>query len=107
VLLRSKIIATEQPTKKISQKYLGPFKVIDKKGPCAYTLQLSAKLGRIHLTFYISLLEPYKGRPELVTSPAKTGNYPEFEVAEIVAHRRIPGSGLQYEVRWEGYDETT
>jgi len=55
----------------------------------------------------VSLLEPYKGRPELVTSPAKTGDYPEFEVAEIVAHRRIPGSGLQYEVRWEGYDETT
>ena len=57
VMLNAKNIPTKRPSKKLSPKLYGPFKVLEKKGSRAYKLEISP--GRkIHPVFHLSLLEP-------------------------------------------------
>nr|GFA18072.1 putative reverse transcriptase domain-containing protein [Tanacetum cinerariifolium] len=42
---------------KLSQRFIGPFKVIERIGPVAYKLELPDKLRGIHDTFYVSNLK--------------------------------------------------
>ena len=50
-------------TPKLMPKYVGPYKIEKKTGPVAYRLALLAK-SRVHPTFHVSLLKPYKGAVE-------------------------------------------
>ena len=71
VMLSSKNIHMQKASKKLTDKYLSPFRVealIDKN---TYQLKLSASYERIHSTFHISLLKPYHRQegmklPELI-----------------------------------------
>ena len=56
VYLITKNIITKKPNKKLDYKYLGPYKVTKKISKNNYQLDLPPKV-RIHLIFYISLLE--------------------------------------------------
>ena len=62
VLLTSKHIRSLRANKKLIDKFLGPFKVLRRRGKNVYTLNLPKKYGRLHPTFHVSLLEPYKKR---------------------------------------------
>ena len=42
----------------LSNKYVGPYKVIDKKGSLAYKLEIPARM-RLYNVIYVSLLKPY------------------------------------------------
>ncbi|GJR63473.1 putative reverse transcriptase domain-containing protein [Tanacetum coccineum] len=42
---------------KLNQRYIGPFKIIDKVGTVAYRLKLPEQLIRVHSTFYVSNLK--------------------------------------------------
>lgn len=42
---------------KLSPRYVGPFKVLQKKGASAYQLELPRQLSRIHDVFHISQLK--------------------------------------------------
>ena len=56
VYLTTKNITIKRPSKKLDYKYLGPYKVIKRISENNYQLDLPPKV-RIHLIFYISLLE--------------------------------------------------
>ena len=45
-------------SKKLSLKFVGPFRVLDPIGSQAYRLALPDQYERIYNVFYISLLEP-------------------------------------------------
>ena len=54
-----KNIRTKQPTKKLSPKLYGPFKVMEKRGNWAFKLEISPR-WKIHPIFHVSLLEQYR-----------------------------------------------
>src|ERR1700691_28603 len=49
---------TTQPSKKLSKKNFGPFKIIAKVGHTSFTLRLPNQLCAVHPIFHVSQLEP-------------------------------------------------
>jgi len=58
-MLNARNIRTKGPSKKLSPKLYGPFKVLERKGSRAYKLEISPG-WKIHPVFHVSLLEPYR-----------------------------------------------
>ncbi|MBW0580938.1 hypothetical protein O181_120653 [Austropuccinia psidii MF-1] len=58
--LASKNIKTTRPTKKLSERWLGPFEALKKIGSHAYHLKLPEQWKSVHPVFHVSLLEPVK-----------------------------------------------
>jgi hypothetical protein len=61
VLLSSEHLNIQRPqdSSKLTAKRVGPFKIIRKLSPVSYTLELPESM-KIHPTFHISLLTPYR-----------------------------------------------
>nr|GEV19635.1 transposon Ty3-G Gag-Pol polyprotein [Tanacetum cinerariifolium] len=51
---------------KLNPWYIGPFKILKRVGPVAYTLELPEKLSNIHSTFYVSNLKKCLSEESLV-----------------------------------------
>jgi hypothetical protein len=104
-----------RPTKKLTEKYTGPFKVIERIGPVAYRLQLNDKL-RVHNVFHVSLLKRFKDNPELFASRKETPPEPieidgetEYEVEKILDSRNRKSKNKvtrEYLVKWKGYGDS-
>ncbi|MBW0479424.1 hypothetical protein O181_019139 [Austropuccinia psidii MF-1] len=60
VWLAYKNIKTTRPTKKLSERWLGPFEVIKKIGSHAYHLKFLQQWKSVHPVSHVSLLEPVK-----------------------------------------------
>ncbi|MBW0551448.1 hypothetical protein O181_091163 [Austropuccinia psidii MF-1] len=60
VWLSSKNIKTTKPTKKLSERWFGPFEVLKKIGSHAYHLKLPQQWKSVHPVLHVSLLEPVK-----------------------------------------------
>ncbi|MBW0495824.1 hypothetical protein O181_035539 [Austropuccinia psidii MF-1] len=60
VWLSSKNIKSTRTTKKLSERWLGPFTILKKVSTHAYHLKLPSQWNSIHPVFPISLLEPVK-----------------------------------------------
>ncbi|MBW0574439.1 hypothetical protein O181_114154 [Austropuccinia psidii MF-1] len=60
VWLSSKNIKSTRPTKKLSERWLGPFPILKKVSTYPYHLKLPSQWKSIHPVFDISLLEPVK-----------------------------------------------
>nr|GEZ07954.1 putative reverse transcriptase domain-containing protein [Tanacetum cinerariifolium] len=54
--------------KKLSPRYIGPFSILTRVGPVAYTLDLPEELKGIHSTFYVSNLKKYLAEGDIVVS---------------------------------------
>jgi hypothetical protein len=50
-------------TKKLSARYIGPFKVIKEVGPVVYELDLPLKYGKLFSVFHVGLLKAHKSDP--------------------------------------------
>jgi len=88
VMLNAKNIRANRPSKKLSPKLYGPFKVLEKKGSRAYKLEISPR-WKIHPVFHISLLEPYRAsnrpnRAQPPRDPEEIEGDLEWEVERIV-----------------------
>jgi len=89
VFILVKFIKSTRPTKKLLERYLGPFEVIGKPGTYLYLIKLPNHLRTIHLVFHVLQIEPasLSNIPNRVNPPPPPieidGNL-EFEVAEIL-----------------------
>ena len=108
VWLDGRNIKTFRPSKKLDQKRLGPFKILETIGRRSYRLQLPRSWNRIHPVFNEVLLSPYHP-PQFPTQqlpsppgPVNMEGYPEYEVEEILSARK-QGRGIQYLVKWKDY----
>ena len=68
VYLLTKNLKIKRPLKKLNHIKVGPFLITNKRGAVNYKLDLPLDTGKIHLVFYISLLEPADGSIPLQTS---------------------------------------
>ena len=113
MFILAKFIKSTQPTKKLAEKYLGPFEVIGKPGTHSYLIKLPNYLCAIYLVFHISQIEPasLSNIPNHVNplpSSIEIDGSLEFKVAQILDskldwQRRDP---LLYLVQWSGYEGT-
>ncbi|GJT78337.1 putative reverse transcriptase domain-containing protein [Tanacetum coccineum] len=51
---------------KLNPWYIGPFKILKRVGPVAYTLELPEELSNVHSTFHVSSLKKYLSKESIV-----------------------------------------
>ncbi|GKB28832.1 putative reverse transcriptase domain-containing protein [Tanacetum coccineum] len=51
---------------KLNPRYIGPFKILKRVGPVAYTLEIPEELSNVHSTFYVSNLKKCLSNESLV-----------------------------------------
>jgi len=119
-MLNARNLRTKRPSKKLSPKLDGPFKILEKKGSRAYKLEISPR-WKIHPVFHVSLLETNRAsnrlnREQPSLDPEDIEGDLEWEVerivkSEIISYtRKVPGRNkpikeLRYFVKWKGCTE--
>lgn len=114
VFVSAKFIRSTRPTPKLSEKYLGPFKIIAKPSSLSYTIKLPDYLRGIHPVFHVSQLEPsvpnqIPNRTVEPPPPIEVDGEEHYVISEILdskidcRRKRCP---LLYYIRWEGYEGT-
>jgi len=58
VFIKSQYFQTTHPSKKLSEKYLGPYKIIAQPSSQLFTLCLPDTMRAVHPVFHVSMLEP-------------------------------------------------
>jgi hypothetical protein len=114
VFIKLDHIQTTRPSRKLAEKYLGPFEIITKPSCQSYTLRLPQHLCSNHPVFHVSQLQPLK--PNVIPNwtqppppPLAVDSELEYEIAEVLDSkidncRRT--CKLLYLVRWSGYEGT-
>ena len=93
ILLSTRNLKQKRPSKKLSHRFVGPFRVENKIGEQAYRLTLP-NTYRIHNTFHVSLLEPYLHRAgdaeteAMMQAPELIDDTEQWEVKEIMNRTR-------------------
>lgn len=104
-------------TKKLTQQYVGPFRIKERVGRLAYKLKIPDD-WRVHPVFSVAQLEPapkpsddpfrrlHPHHPSAVFVDGDTDNLKSFEINRLLNKRTIKrGNGLtvEYLVCWTGY----
>jgi len=89
VFVKVQFFQTTQPSKKLSEKYLGPYEIIAQPGTLSFTLCLPESMRSVHPVFYVSMLEPatsntFSKRIQLAPTPVIIDREPEYEISRIV-----------------------
>ena len=56
--VKAQFFRTTRPSKKLADKFLGPYEVIAQPGTHSVTLHLPDSLRAVHPVFHVSMLEP-------------------------------------------------
>jgi len=78
-----------RPSRKLSEKNLGPFIILTQPGTHSRTLRLPETMKAVHPVFHVSQLEPsipntIPNRMQSPPPPIEIDGEPEFEIAEIL-----------------------
>jgi hypothetical protein len=112
VLLSTKNLSLKSPgVKKLTPRFVGPYRISRVVNMNAYELELPVSMGRVHNVFHISLLKPFNSQrqeePSLRQLPW-TGpeDQKEYLVEAILAHRtKHLGRKVwnEFLVKWTGF----
>jgi transposase InsO family protein len=107
VWLDNRNIKTSRPSRKLDNRRIGPFTILEKIGTHAYKLDLPASMNKVHPVFHISLLEPVietsiDNREVIVPHQIEIKDDDQFEVEQVVNVRR-QNNQLQFLLHWKGY----
>jgi len=114
VYVKAKYFRSTRPSKKLSEKNLGPYNIIAQVGSLSFTLCLPDSMRAVHPVFHVSQLEPaipntildrIQPPPPLVEVDGEL----EFEISEILDSKvdcRRKSCKLLYLVHWSGYEGT-
>ena len=105
VWVEGKDIKTDRPTKKFDDLRYGPYEILEKSGATSWKLKLP-ETDLSHPVYNEKLLTPYveppEGRKEKRPPPVIVSGEKEYEVEEILNHRKR-GKGYQYRIKWKDY----
>jgi len=114
VYVKAKYFQSTQPSKKLSEKNLGPYSIIVQVGSLSFTLHLPDSMRAVHPVFHVSQLElaipnTIPDRIQPPPPPGEVDGEPEFEISEILdskVDRQCRTCKLLYLVHWSGYKGT-
>lgn len=91
----------KRASNKLSKRYYGPFKIIEKIGKVAYKLQLPTD-PKIHPVFHVSLLKTCHSETQLPTEDLSQLNVQSTlqDTPEAILNSRDTNKGKQLLVRW-------
>ena len=89
VFVKAQFFRTTRLSKKLSEKYLGPYEIISQPGTLLFTLRLPESMHSVHLVFHVSILEPvisntFSKRIQLAPASVIIDGKPEYEIYQIV-----------------------
>ena len=89
VFIKSDNIRTTRLSKKLAEKFLGPFEILAQVGSVSFTLHLPDSMCGIHPVFHVSMLEPsapneFPNWTETPPLPVTINGETEFEISEIL-----------------------
>jgi len=89
VYVKAKYFWSTRPSKKLSEKNLGPYAIIAQVGSLSFMLHLSDSIHAVHPIFHVSQLEPaipntIPDRIQPPPPPVEVDGEPEFEISEIL-----------------------
>src|SRR3979490_349328 len=110
--VKAQFFRTTRPTKKLAEKFLGPFEIIARPGTHSVTLKLPDYMKAVHPIFHVSMLEPtspntISNRTQPPPPAVIIDGKQEFEVTEVLDSKidnRCKACKLLYLVRWAGYE---
>ena len=101
VLLSSKNFRTKQPSKKLDDRRVGPFR-IKKISDVVFQLDIpDAMKLRLH-SFHVSQLEPAPKNAKIHNNVSVKNEKEEWDV-ELILDSRIQAGKLEYLIKWEGF----
>ena len=112
--VKAQFFQTTWPAKKLSEKYLGPYEIINQAGPLSWTLHLPKGMHAIHLVFHVSMLEQsipnsILNRTQPPPPPITIDDKLEYEISKILDSKLDNQQcvcKLLYLVKWSGYEGT-
>ncbi|KAI2646367.1 Transposon Tf2-8 polyprotein [Labeo rohita] len=108
VWLSTRDLRLRLPCRKLSPRYIGPFKILRQINDVTFQLQLPPRY-RIHPTFHVSLLKPFfpsatePPGAELEPPPPEVLDQPSIYSVREILDSRHRGGHLEYLIDWEGY----
>jgi hypothetical protein len=104
VLLSTKNLKLKLPSKKLTPRFIGPFRVLQRVGQQAYRLALPEQYSRIHNVFHVSLLEPWNRRKDdadIMPMP-ELEEEDEWEIEEVKEEKSIRKT-TYFLIKWKDW----
>src|SRR5467141_3057571 len=112
--VKAQFFRTTRPSKKLSDKFLGPYEILARPGTHSVMLRLLDSLRAVHPVFHVSMLEPATPNPipDRIQPPPlliTVNDEPEFKISEILDTKidnQCHACKLLYLFHWTGYEGT-
>ena len=89
VFVKAQFFKTTWPSKKLSEKYLGPYKIIAQPDTLSFTLCFPKFIYFIYPIFHVVMLKPailnsFSKKTQLVSTPVIIDKEPKYKISQIV-----------------------